>query len=268
MRSCHCHGASERGTHPADSCQRVIAYGPVEQRSAVASGSQRSDDRGRAAERCFLALPCSSSILVDEARRARGRRAGHRVGRRCGRRMLAAALEAEVDAYIAELADERDEQGRRLVVRNGHHQPRRVTTSAGSVEVSAPRVNDKRVDETTGKRSRFSSAILLPWCRKSPKSAEVLPLLSLHGLSSGDFVPATEQQLRRAVPGHGHSADGPVAGRPRRIPGPRPVPDRLRLGRRHPPAHTPGSGQGRRPGRARRVRRRHQGTGGHGRRLL
>ncbi|KQV12089.1 transposase [Kitasatospora sp. Root187] len=109
--------------------------------------------------------------------------------------MLAAALEAEVDAYIAELADERDARGRRLVVRNGHHQPRRVTTSAGSVKVRAPRVNDRRVDESTGERRRFSSAILPPWCRKSPKIAEVLPLRYLHGLSSGDFVPAMEQFL-------------------------------------------------------------------------
>ncbi|MFF0190983.1 IS256 family transposase [Streptomyces sp. NPDC005244] len=111
------------------------------------------------------------------------------------RRMLAAALEAEVNAYIAELADERDDRGRRLVVRNGHHQPRKVTTAAGTVEVQAPRVNDKRVDEATGERKRFSSAILAPWCRKSPKISEVLPLLYLHGLSSGDFVPALEQFL-------------------------------------------------------------------------
>jgi hypothetical protein len=32
---------------------------------------------------------------------------------------------------------------RRLVVRNGHARPRQVLTSAGAVEVSAPRVNDK-----------------------------------------------------------------------------------------------------------------------------
>ncbi|MET7716171.1 IS256 family transposase [Streptomyces sp. NPDC005407] len=111
------------------------------------------------------------------------------------RRMLAAALEAEVNTYIAELADQRDESGRRLVVRNGHHQARKVTTAAGTVEVKAPRVNDKRVDEATGERRRFSSVILPPWCRKSPKIAEVLPLLYLHGLSTGDFVPALEQFL-------------------------------------------------------------------------
>ena len=111
------------------------------------------------------------------------------------RRMLAAALEAEVNSYIAELADQRGGDGRRLVVRNGYHQPRKVTTVAGAVEVRAPRVNDKRVDDATGERKRFASTILPPWCRKSPKISEVLPLLYLHGLSSGDFVPALEQFL-------------------------------------------------------------------------
>jgi transposase-like protein len=109
--------------------------------------------------------------------------------------MLAEALAAEVDAYIARFADERDGSGRRLVVRNGYHQSREVLTSAGAVEVTAPRVNDKRTDLATGERKRFSSAILPPWARKTPKITEVLPLLYLHGLSSGDFVPALGQFL-------------------------------------------------------------------------
>jgi transposase-like protein len=113
--------------------------------------------------------------------------------------MLTAALEAEVDAYLAELANERDEHGRRLVVRNGHAEPREVMTSAGAVEVQAPRVNDKRVDPATGERQRFRSVILPPWCRKSPRVAEVLPLLYLHGLSTGDFVPALETFLGSAA---------------------------------------------------------------------
>ena len=82
--------------------------------------------------------------------------------------MLAEALQAEVDDYIARFAAERDENGRRLVVRNGSHQPREVLTSAGAVEVIAPRVNDRRTDADTGQRARFSSAILPPWCRKTP----------------------------------------------------------------------------------------------------
>jgi transposase-like protein len=111
------------------------------------------------------------------------------------RRMLAAALQAEVEDYIARFSDERDEAGRRLVVRNGSHQPREVMTAAGAVEVVAPRVNDRRTDPDTGQRRRFSSAILPPWCRRTPKITEVLPLLYLHGLSSGDFVPALGQFL-------------------------------------------------------------------------
>ena len=115
------------------------------------------------------------------------------------RRMLAEALQAEVDAYIARFADERDGDGRRLVVRNGYHQPREILTSAGAIEVTAPRVNDKRTDPASGERQRFSSAIVPPWARKTPKITEVLPLLYLHGLSSGDFVPALGQFLGSAA---------------------------------------------------------------------
>jgi hypothetical protein len=95
--------------------------------------------------------------------------------------MLAAALEAEVAAYIAAQADQIDERGRRLVVRNGHAQPREILTSAGAVEMVAPRVNDKRIDVVAGEGQRFTSVILPAWCRKSPKITEVLPLLYLHG---------------------------------------------------------------------------------------
>jgi putative transposase len=119
------------------------------------------------------------------------------------RQMLAAALQAEVAAYIEAHADQVDERGRRLVVRNGSHEPREITTAAGAVPVTAPRVNDKRIDEVTGERQRFSSAILPAWSRKSPRVAEVLPLLYLHGLSSSDFAPALEQFLGT---GHGLSA--------------------------------------------------------------
>jgi transposase-like protein len=117
------------------------------------------------------------------------------------RQMLAAALQAEV-AYIEAHADEVDEHGRRLVVRNGYHAGREVTTAAGTVPVRQPRVNDKRTD-ASGERMRFSSAILPAWARKSPQVSEVLPLLYLHGLSTLDFAPALEQFLGTS---HGLSA--------------------------------------------------------------
>ena len=132
------------------------------------------------------------SVIADDSARAELHTDLDELAREGARRMLAAALEAEVDAYLAAAAAERDEQGRRLVVRNGHARERHVTTAAGAVAVRAPRVDDRRVDPVTGQRIRFRSVILPPWCRKSPKVAEVLPLLYLHGLSTGDFVAALE----------------------------------------------------------------------------
>ena len=111
------------------------------------------------------------------------------------RQMLAAALKAEVAAYIDAHAGEVDENGHRLVVRNGYHRERDVLTVAGAVSVTAPRVNDRRVDPDSGERQRFSSAILPTWARKSPQVSEVLPLLYLHGLSTSDFGAALEQFL-------------------------------------------------------------------------
>ena len=101
------------------------------------------------------------------------------LAREGARRMLMAALAVEVAQYI-------DEHGRRLVVRNGRAQARKVTCGAGTLKVSTPRVNDKRV-ATDGQRQRFTSRILPPYMRRSPKVAEVLPILYLRGLSTGDF---------------------------------------------------------------------------------
>ncbi len=114
------------------------------------------------------------------------------IARHGARRMLAEALEAEVQDYLEAARGERDEQGRALVVRNGYAREREVLLGAGAVEVRTPRVNDKRMEQD-GNRKRFKSVILPPYMRRSPKVTEVLPLLYLHGLSSGDFVPALEE---------------------------------------------------------------------------
>ncbi len=98
--------------------------------------------------------------------------------------MLAIALLAERQAYLDEHASELDAAGHRRVVGNGFARAREVTTGAGVVEVKAPRVDDRRDGE------RFSSAILPAYMRKSPKVTEVLPILYLRGLSTGDFAPA------------------------------------------------------------------------------
>ena len=132
-------------------------------------------------------------VVSDDDARAEVRVGLDEIVREGARRMLAAALEAEVDDYVAAFGDERDGQGRRLVTRNGHAEPRTITTAAGGIEITAPRVNDRRVDEATGERRGFKSVIVPPWCRKSPKVSEVLPLMYLHGMSSGDFAPALRE---------------------------------------------------------------------------
>ena len=117
------------------------------------------------------------------------------LAREGARRMIAAALRAEADEYVARFADELDDEGPRLVVRNGRARERKVTVGSGTVPVRAPRVNDKRVDEESGERQRFSSKILPAYARRSPKVTEVLPILYLRGLSTGDFRPALEDLL-------------------------------------------------------------------------
>lgn len=134
-----------------------------------------------------------SNIAELKASDAHERSTLDEICREGARRMLASALELEVDLYVEALADHVDEHGHRLVVRNGHARARKVTTVAGAVQIRAPRVNDQRIDAETGERCQFKSSIVPPWCRKSPKVTEVLPLLYLHGLSTGDFAPALEQ---------------------------------------------------------------------------
>src|SRR5947209_9073119 len=116
------------------------------------------------------------------------------LAREGARRMIAAALRAEADEYVERFSGEVDEDGHRLVVRNGRARERKVTVGSGTIPIKAPRVNDKRVDEE-GARQKFSSRILPAYARRSPKVGEVIPILYLRGLSTGDFKPALEQLL-------------------------------------------------------------------------
>lgn len=132
-------------------------------------------------------------IVANEAEREDLTLGLDEICRQGARRMLAAALRAEADAYVEAAAGERDEDGHALVTRNGRARPRQVVTGAGTLEVRAPRVNDRRTDPESGERQRFASEILPPYARRSGKVDDVLPLLYLHGLSTGDFAPALRE---------------------------------------------------------------------------
>jgi len=101
-------------------------------------------------------------------------------------RMLAQAIEAEVAAYIEEHRDERDDAGRRLVVRNGRLPKRKIESGVGEIEVHQPRVNDRRTDDD-GERTRFHSKILPPYLRRTKTIEDLVPWLYLKGVSTNDF---------------------------------------------------------------------------------
>ena len=108
--------------------------------------------------------------------------------RLAAREMLAVVLLAERRAYLDDHAEVLDEGGKRMVVGNGYARQRSVMTGAGIFELRARRVDDRREGE------RFGSTLLPAYLRRSPKVTEVLPLLYLRGLSTGDFVPALSRQ--------------------------------------------------------------------------
>ena len=113
-----------------------------------------------------------------------GRSVLDEIAREGARRMLVAALETEVAAYLAAHRDERDAEGHALVVRNGKGRTRKVTVGSGTIPVSAPRVNDQRTDQD-GERRRFTSRILPPYMRRSPKVAEVASISTAPGGADG-----------------------------------------------------------------------------------
>ncbi|MFQ5944561.1 MAG: IS256 family transposase [Anaerolineales bacterium] len=100
------------------------------------------------------------------------------------RRMIAEALELEAEQHIQRMRQLRDEQAHALVVRNGKARERTLTLGAGVVKIRAPRVHDRRPGH------RFTSRILPPYMRRSPRLEEALPVLYLRGLSTGDFSEA------------------------------------------------------------------------------
>jgi putative transposase len=109
------------------------------------------------------------------------------------RKMLQAAIDAEVQEFVAEHADRRDEDGHRLVVRNGRLPARAILTGAGRIDVQQPRVRDNSPDDND--RVRFSSKILPPYLRRSPSIDELIPWLYLKGISTGDFSEALKALL-------------------------------------------------------------------------
>ena len=138
---------------------------------------------------------CKDTTLIDEVRDEIHQPLDELV-RRGAQRMLKAALQAEVDEYINRHSQERDKKGHALVVRNGRTRERAIHCGAGTLKVQAPRIHDKREGQ------RFTSNILPPYMRKTPRLEEAVPVLYLRGLATGDFQEALSALLgEKAITG-------------------------------------------------------------------
>jgi len=113
--------------------------------------------------------------------------------------LLAQAVEFEVACWIENHKQLVDENGHRMIVRNGHMPTRSIVTGIGPVSVTQPRVHDRRPDDAIGDDGqpveRFCSKILPPYLRKTKSMEELIPWLYLKGVSTGDFTEALQALL-------------------------------------------------------------------------
>ena len=113
--------------------------------------------------------------------------------------LLTQAIEAEVASWIETHKDVVGADGHRAVVRNGHLPTRSIITGVGAVQVTQPRVHDRRsedaLDENGRPVQRFRSKILPPYLRKTKSLEEFIPWLYLKGVSTGDFTEALQALL-------------------------------------------------------------------------
>jgi transposase-like protein len=113
------------------------------------------------------------------------------LARKGARQLLAQAMEAEVAEFVEKHSGTTDEEGRRLVVRNGHLPERELVTGIGPLRIRQPRVDDRGLAQ----EQRFSSQILPRYLRRVASVDNLIPILYLKGISSGDMSEALESIL-------------------------------------------------------------------------
>jgi len=117
------------------------------------------------------------------------------IARQGAQKMLGSTLQLAVEQYIEQHAGQRDEHGRRLVVRKGSLPARELQTGIGPMSVRQPRVPDRREGKP------FTSAILPPYLRRVASIEILIPALDLKGVSTGEMGRALESILGPKAPG-------------------------------------------------------------------
>jgi transposase-like protein len=115
------------------------------------------------------------------------------------RRMLQSAIDAEVDAFIAQHRDRTDERGRRHIVKNGSLPEREILTGAGAIPLTQGRVRDNHPDPD--KRVTFTPSVLPSYLRKTTAIEDLIPWLYLKGISTGDFAEALQSLVGERAKG-------------------------------------------------------------------
>ena len=118
--------------------------------------------------------------------------------RKGSQQLLAEALTVEIEEFLEQYRDLRDDRGRQRIVRNGHLPEREIQTGIGSIPVKVPRTRDRAGGSD---RIRFTSSILPPYLRRSKSIEDLLPWLYLKGISTGDFGEALASLLGPDAPG-------------------------------------------------------------------
>jgi len=116
------------------------------------------------------------------------------------RKLLTEALEAEIEHFLIQYQDLRDDLDRKRVVRNGYLPEREIQTGIGPVPVKAPRIRDRQPDNESGP-IRFRSSLLPPYLRKTKSMEELIPWLYLKGISTNDFTEALSALVGKDSPG-------------------------------------------------------------------
>ena len=121
--------------------------------------------------------------------------------RQGAKKLIAEAVQAELEELLEEYQDQRDAEGRQRLVRHGYLPKREIQTGIGGVEVRIPRIKDRGSGEPSEEVIRFQSSLVPPYLRRSKKVEELLPLLYLKGISTGDFSEALSALLGADAPG-------------------------------------------------------------------
>ena len=116
-------------------------------------------------------------------------------------KLIAEAVQAELEELLEQYEGQEDEQGRQRLVRNGYLPQREVQTGIGGIPVRIPRVRDRGSGQESEEIIRFRSSLVPPYLRRSKSVKELLPLLYLKGISTGDFRDALSALLGADAPG-------------------------------------------------------------------